>query len=222
MINVNRTVIMTLDKRYEMSVTLKAELFDKGYEAKQFIMGDGHLNGVPYDYVDTPELPRRHHMSTSYATWFAHAGAYNMWKAQQEVFISCMEQDVKRLFLLEDDAKFRSTWAEMSAGIADWINSHDWDMVYLGSFLRPEDHYYEHKDILRLTGRPVAGFHSILLGQKAISILAGMSPLAPYDELAWRFLHADLKCYAVNPALICQRPCFSYIEQQYFGREDQQ
>jgi hypothetical protein len=213
----NKAMCLTLDKRYHKALEIRTEAAKLGINVQLFIGGDGTLV-LPYNHIDTPEMPPHMPHMTTYPAWHARPNAYNAWKCHQKILDYALEKDIDPLLMLEDDVIFESDFEKIINESKDFLNNNEWDMVYFGWYSNGHLHYIGHPHVYRFMGG--AGFHGVLMRKHIIEKLVVMPPLGPYDWMCGQWIHPEFKCYAIHPSIITQVSGYSYVEDGNLEKPD--
>lgn len=206
---VDRTVILTLDKRLDLGYALSWYLYQIGISAEIFIGGDGLISQMGYDHIDVLHGPPAFKESIQYASWWK-PNAFNAWLCHNKILAQAKHDKIKTLFLLEDDAFLEDDFSEILDKV--FATKFDWDMLYLGGYHRQGSWDYTDNDhLIRVKGS--GGWHGVLIKENVISRLLEFPPIGPYDWICGNHIHNNYACYAVYPSIVSQRDNqFSYVE----------
>lgn len=222
-----KTVCLVLDKRYQYFKDYIQPEFKRrlNLDVVPFLGGDGKLvEEIPYDMVDTNELPPKLQYSTDYPSWHQRPAAYNAWKCHHQIFHNAVVDGEDHLFLLEDDVVIADNFEETASDIEQLKCEFAADLLYLGSYnaTRNGQKLYQSmfgsSPFLLPNLSECGGFHAIILSRKALKRLILLPPCSPFDTLASRYLHGFLKCIALYPSIISQRSGHSFVEDRYLNK----
>lgn len=206
--NIDRTVCLTLDKRYEDALKIEAKGYEYGLNIELFLAGDGQMLDH-YDHVDTDDLPPRYTNSTNYATWWNRPNAYNAWKCHKKILQKAKQDGIEQLLLLEDDAFFENDLAEVVTNAYKFLQYSKWDMLYFGWYSNNHLKPTINTNVWSMHGG--AGFHGVLLTKEMIDLFAEFDACGPFDWMAGH-AHNAIKAFAIYPSVITQKSGHSYVE----------
>ena len=180
----DRIVVINLDSRPD-----RMESFDT--QAKKYGIEYQRFSAVP---ADPPKLP---------PTWACK-------ESHKSVIKQAVEDNVKRLFVFEDDALFVE---DFNTKLADLYKElpEDWDMFYLGAWHLEYEKYKE--GLVKMKDSYSAhayGINEHYLDD-AFAVVYKPKPI----DIALASKHPFIKAYCAKPALVGQIPGYSDIEKEY-------
>lgn len=180
----DRIVVINLDSR-----TDRMQTFDE--QAKRFGIEYIRYPAVP---ANPPSLP---------ATWACK-------QSHLDVMKQALKDNVKRLFVFEDDAMFVENFDEKLEEIYNRLPE-DWDMFYLGAWHLVCHPYAE--GVVKMVENYSAHAYGINehFMQEAYSQAMKPKPI----DIALSDKHPHIKAYCAKPALVGQTPGYSDIEREY-------
>ena len=180
----DRIVVINLDSRPD-----RMEAFDT--QAKKYGIEYQRFSAVP---ADPPKLP---------PTWACN-------ESHKSVIKQAVEDNVKRLFVFEDDALFVE---DFNTKLADLYKElpEDWDMFYLGAWHLEYEKYKE--GLVKMKDSYSAHAYGINAHylDDAFSVVYKPKPI----DIALATKHPFIKAYCAKPALVGQIPGYSDIEKEY-------
>src|SRR3990167_323499 len=126
---IDKITCLSYDKRKDMWPPLKEQvecIFNKPLE--MFIGGDGLDNSIKYDHLDMPVPPNIPFLYT------ANKGHYNAFLCHKKMAQRAIDEGVKNVLFLEDDAYFIEDRIKFinDAKFENFLNNETWDICYLG------------------------------------------------------------------------------------------
>lgn len=210
---INKTVILTLDKRLEDAKNLKTSLKSKNIDAQLFVAGYPEKDtNIQYNYIDTLSFPPIYIGGIDYRTWYSRPNAFNAWKCHRKIFLEALENDVDNLFLLEDDSILEDDFDEILESCESFFKTRHWDMIYFGCYHNNNSIETSNENVLKMGGG--GGFHAVLMNKEILNELVKAHPIGPFDWIAGKFLHSEYDCYAIYPCIISQKSGYSFVEGQ--------
>ena len=131
-------------------------------------------------------------------------------ESHRKVIKSALDEEVKRLFVFEDDAQFVEDFNERLENLYNKLPE-DWDMFYLGAW---HFHCNQYKPgLVKMSESYSAHAYGINTKYMEGAVKASLLNLPIDTALASR--HPHIQAYCAKPALVGQAPGFSDIEQEY-------
>ena len=180
----DRIVVINLDSRPD-----RMESFDK--QAKKYGIEYQRFSAV---VANPPSLP---------PTWACK-------ESHKSVIKQAVEDNVKRLFVFEDDALFVEDFNTKLADLYKELPK-DWDMFYLGAWHLEYEKYKE--GLVKMKDSYSAHAYGINAHylDDAFSVVYKPKPI----DIALATKHPFIKAYCAKPALVGQIPGYSDIEKEY-------
>ena len=177
-------MVINLDSRPD-----RMEAFDE--QAKKYALEYIRFPAVP---ANPPSLP---------PTWACK-------ESHKSVIKQAVEDNVKRLFVFEDDALFVENFNEKLGELYKELPE-DWDMFYLGAWHLEYEKYKE--GLVKMKDSYSAHAYGINEHYLDDAFSAVYKP-KPID-IALSSKHPHIKAYCAKPALVGQTPGYSNIEKEY-------
>jgi hypothetical protein len=180
----DRVVVINLDSR-----TDRMESFDA--QARKYGIKYERFSAV---VANPPSLP---------PTWACK-------ESHKAVIKQAVEDNVKRLFVFEDDALFVQDFNTKLADLYGQLPE-DWDMFYLGAWHLEYEPYKE--GLVKMKDSYSAHAYGINAHYLDDAFAAVYKPKA--IDIALASKHPHIKAYCAKPALVSQTPSYSDIEKEY-------
>ena len=180
----DRIVVINLDSRPD-----RMESFDK--QAKKYGIEYQRFSAVP---ANPPKLP---------PTWACK-------ESHKSVIKQAVEDNVKRLFVFEDDALFVEDFNTKLADLHKELPE-DWDMFYLGAWHLKYENYKE--GLVKMKDSYSAHAYGINAHYLDDAFSVVYKPKA--IDIALASKHPFIKAYCAKPALVGQISGYSDIEKKY-------
>lgn len=131
-------------------------------------------------------------------------------ESHRTVLKSALDEEVKRLFVFEDDAVFVDDFNERLEDLYNKLPE-DWDMFYLGAW---HHHCRDFKPgLVKMFDNYSA--HAYGINTRYMLEAVKTSQLSMPIDAAFSTRHPYINAYCAKPALVGQAPGFSDIEQEY-------
>lgn len=131
-------------------------------------------------------------------------------ESHRTVLKSALDEEVKRLFVFEDDAQFVDDFNEKFEELYALLPE-DWDMFYLGAW---HHHCRDFKPgLVKMFDNYSA--HAYGINTQYLETAVKTSQLSKPIDSALATRHPYIGAYCAKPALVGQAPGFSDIEQEY-------
>ena len=180
----DRVVVINLDSRPDRMESFDAQAKKYGIEYQRF-------SAVP---ADPPKLP---------PTWACK-------ESHKSVIKQAVEDNVKRLFVFEDDALFVEDFDTKFGELYSQLPE-DWDMFYLGAWHLQYENYKE--GLVKMIDSYSAHAYGINAHYLDDAFSVVYKPKA--IDIALASKHPHIKAYCAKPALVGQTPGYSDIEKEY-------
>ncbi len=230
-LNVDCTIILSLDKREEMWRKLTKQCEERGWLVKNFVVGSQNYPHLEYDRVDEDisdddvghivhgrRETRRHH----YFAFLSHRAIANY----------ALEKGYKKILIMEDDSlplwnRFDLVLDKLKKKTVNLV----WDIILLGWWIgshRNDFHVKENVMIERMwylygccdikPSPPFGGFHGIVLNENVMKYMITLKPGVNMEAQLSKKLD-DFKCYYVIPKIITVSSGWSECEGRFVERD---
>jgi hypothetical protein len=215
MINIDRIVILTLDKRlYENKypyLTWKAKSKFGSVSINHIskhVCGKGkyetEYNPIDPDDEDIPD-------SWKNGPFGKLTNSYCAFLCFQNIIRKAKKQNIERLLILEDDFEFTENFHEIYNKASEQLEDlPPWDMLYFGANHTWSPTKQWSNNILKLYGSLC--WHSVLLKNTVFDEILSWTPTMPIDTMAAKVLHPKYTCLAIWPSIMVQKPGYSNVE----------
>lgn len=180
----DRIVVINLDSRPDRLEAFDAQAKKHGIEYTRF-------SAVP---ADPPKLP---------PTWACK-------ESHIQVIKQAVKDNVKRLFVFEDDALFTEDFNDKLEELYARLPE-DWDMFYLGAWHLVSQPYAE--GLVKMVESYSA--HAYGINEHYLQEAFSQIYLPKPADIALSTKHPHIKAYCAKPALVGQTPGYSDIEKEY-------
>jgi len=228
---------LCIDKRKSMWDSLEEDIrIVLNRPMRKFIAGLGKDRTLQYNHIDLPYSKDMHRYCTygNEKTIKHHANAF---LCHKKIFKEAQLRAYNNILFVEDDARFlreRFRPIFFSYKIQSFLNSNNWDIVYLGWWLKLTPEGTEDREDLELrwknnrefniepvpsppaVAHKICGLHGILVHHRIFDHLAGAA-WGPMDS----YIHHNsdnFNLYYIWPKIIHTPSNFSECEQAYFNR----
>lgn len=228
---IDKITCLSYDKRKDMWPPLKKQvkdIFDKPLE--MFIGGDGLDPEIKYDHLDMPVPPNVPFLYT------ANKGHYNAFLCHKKMAQRAIDEGVKNVLFLEDDAYFIEDRLHMinNHAFLEFTECDKWDICYMGWWQKlTQDSSEDRIDIeqeykrsgawgISPVERPpfvahdICALHGLLINAKFLPFIANATA-GPIDS----YLHRNfdkINAWFLWPKLIHVHSTFSYCEGSHAER----
>jgi len=190
---------MCLDKRSQ-EITIDQEFADLGWCLHKFWVGSGGT--ITYNCENNLDKSQRWNFATAF----------------RQIIQQAKDENVKRLFFLEDDAKLTPKFNEVYPYIISEIRHVDFDMLYFGGkFDDPQCTYSE-----QLTGHIfhknyILDLHAVLIDNRCFDKLLDIPPHdhQSFDGFIAGRHRINIRALITSPIIIAQKNGWSYSAGRY-------
>lgn len=213
MINIDKIVILTVDKRYvengrnflRWKARSKLSNFNNIYE---YVCGKGKED-VEYKRIDPSEdeIPN----CWKNGPFGNLTNSYCAFLCFQDIIKQAKKENRQNILILEDDFEFTENFSEVFNKASKQLESlPSWDMLYFGANHSWSPTKQWSDNILKLYGSLC--WHSVLLKNTVFDEILSWTPIMPIDTMAAKVLHPKYTCLAIWPSIIVQKPGYSNVE----------
>ncbi len=216
---IEKTIILSLDQRIEISQKLYNQCINKGWDVERFIVGEGNKD-LQYDWIDKDFFPDKSWKWGGGEQAIHHFRAH---LAHKKIIIKAMKNKYNNFLLLEDDAILLPRFETVFNQLVGQIINKEWDLIYLGYHaweyekdiptgmnIVVENLYNKnHKCHLLKPHKAIAGFHGILINNSAYYKLLTTPIEYPLDHMM-NMSSSKLKRFMCVPIIIDVIDTFSY------------
>lgn len=232
--SIDKVTCLCFDKRKELWPRLSEQVKRTvGKDLELFIAGDGQDADLKYDHIDTNELrgPFLYNLNK---------GHYNAFLCHKKMAQRAIEEDVKNVLFLEDDAHIvedRAILLRMPQ-VTTFIDSDSWDVIYLGWWQKLTQDGSEDRDDLEKRWREnkewglsyidrppavaheICALHGLLINRSFLPIIAN-APAGPIDSfLLHNFDNMKIRAMFMWPKIVHVSSGWSYCENSFAKRSD--
>jgi hypothetical protein len=134
---IERTVVLTLDKRLNNTAKLISQCINYGLYPELFICGRNRIADICYDYIDSE------HINFSSMWSSGNTYSWNCFLAYKSIIYNALKDDIEYLLILEDDVVFREDSIAIIEEKERGIKKLDFDILHFGGFVGHESFRYE-------------------------------------------------------------------------------